>query len=102
MVTAKRNRQRHREFSREIVRRLGGRYVGGIEGQDIECGPFSIEIKTVARFIGETALAQAEKNCPEGKSPIAIIHQTRKRISKAIVLMRLDEFEEWHVPAVRL
>ena len=99
-MNPKRNRQRHREFSREIVRRLGGRYVGGIEGQDIECGAYSLEIKTRERCAPHGWMKQAVRNCPEDKTPVLVVHVMNQRIDDALVCFRLKDFEDWYVPAV--
>jgi len=101
MANPKRNRQRHREFSREIVRRLGGRYVGGIEGQDIDCEPWSAEIKTRERFTALGWMQQAVKNCPKDRTPIVVVHILQQRTDNALVMMRLKDWEEWFVPAVQ-
>ena len=100
-MSVKRNRQRHREFSREIVKRLGGRYVGGIEGQDVDCDPWSVEVKTRERFAALDWMKQAVKNCPKDRTPILVVHTVSQRIDNALVCFRLKDFEEWFVPAVK-
>jgi len=100
-MSVKRNRQRHREFSREIVKRLGGRYVGGIEGQDVELAPWSLEAKTRERFTATKWMDQAVKNCPKDLTPIVVVHVLNQRIDNALVMMRLKDWEEWFVPALK-
>lgn len=46
--------------------------------------------KYVDRFIGSTYMGQAEKNCPDGKVPIVVVHTVGRRHYTDIVLILLD------------
>jgi len=79
-----------------LASRLGGRRVGLMGKDDIDCGPFSIEVKSRKKFAGEAFLEQAERNAQPGKTPIAIVHIFGKQHSNDIVMIRLRDWEAWH------
>jgi hypothetical protein len=87
------NRDRGKRAEREVAKRVGGKRIGLMGGEDIFHPIYSIECKSRNAFVGEGFLAQAERNCPKGKTPIAIVHITHKPHGKDIVLMRLSDFE---------
>lgn len=89
-----RNKRQGKHVQKILVERLGGKNVGTIEGQDGEHEHFSIEIKHRAKFIGEAFMLQAEKNCPEGKIPLLVVHSKGKNHNDDLVLIRLKEWEK--------
>lgn len=42
----------------------------------------------VGKFIGNTYMNQAEKNCPDAKLPVAVVHTTGRRHEQDVVLLR--------------
>lgn len=87
------NRQRGKNTERAIAKLTGGKRVGILQGEDISHPVYSIEVKDRVKFAGEKFLLQAERNCEQGKTPIAIVHIHNKRHSEDIILMRLKDFE---------
>lgn len=89
------NRQRGKNNERALAKRLGGKRVGILCGEDISHQHFSIECKSRVAFAGEKFIIQAERNCPIGKTPLAIVHILKKGHGNDIVMMRLKDWEDW-------
>lgn len=70
--------------------------MGTIEGQDIEHSVFSVETKHRKKFVGNTFMNQAVKNCPAGKVPLVIVHELRQLFDNSLVMIRLKDWEEWY------
>jgi len=77
-----------------MAKRLGGKNVGTIEGQDISHPLLSGEVKHRKSFVGNTFMQQCIKNCPSGKTPVVIVHQKFQRFEDSLVLLRLKDFED--------
>ena len=92
-MTANQNRRRGKACERAVAKRVGGRRVGLMGKDDVLHPVWSLEIKSRARFAPERWLEQAERNAPPGKTPAVIVHVHFKRLSNAIVMMRLRDFE---------
>ena len=92
-MSAKRNRQRGKEVERAIARRLNGRRVGLMGGEDVAHDRFSVEVKSRQKFAGEAFMAQAKRNAPEGKIPVAVVHVHGKAHDNDLVMVRLQDFE---------
>lgn len=90
------NRDRGKANEKALAKRLGGKRVGVMGGEDVQTSDFSVEAKARQAFVGEKWMAQAERNCPEGKTPIVIVHLHRKRHGEDIVMIRLNEWEAWN------
>jgi len=109
---AKSNKYAGRGYQSKMARRLGGKSVGTIEGQDIEHPVFSFECKKMAELPGILCRkaksrdekkkgqlkdaghwTQCLKNCPEGKIPLLLMHQTGMRHEDDLVVLRLEDFE---------
>jgi hypothetical protein len=73
MNAAKQNRNRGKNTEKAIAGRLNGKRVGIFGGQDIEVGPFSVEVKDRAAFAGAGFMAQAVRICPAGKTPLVVV-----------------------------
>jgi len=91
----KRNKAQGRKVQTKVAKMIGGKSVGTIEGQDVEHPIWSIETKHRKKFIGNTFMNQAVKNCPEGKTPLVIVHELNQRHKNSLVLMRFFDWEEW-------
>ena len=92
---SKLNRNRGKNTERATAKRLGGQRVGILGGEDVSHDIWSIETKDFARFAGVKIIEQAERHCPEGKTPLAVVHIRHKPRSKDIVMMRMSDFEDW-------
>lgn len=88
-----RNRQRGKNTERALARRLGGRRIGVLEGEDINHPLLSIEAKSRQRFIGEGFMAQAKRHS-NGKIPAVIVHVHHKPHDQNLVMMELKDFQD--------
>lgn len=95
MGSLKLNRQRGKRTERKLAKRLNAKRVGILGKEDLSHPVFSIEVKSRAKFAGESFLRQAERTCERGKTPLAVVHIRGKKISNSIVLMRLKDFEDY-------
>jgi hypothetical protein len=98
MVTlVTRNKRQGRAVQSKLSKRLGGENVGTLGGEDIHFHekPWSVEAKHCKVFVGNKFMTQAESNAPKGKVPIVIVHTKNQRFSKALVMIRLADFEDW-------
>jgi hypothetical protein len=91
---ARKNRRRGKQFQWKAAKLLGGKNVGGLGGEDVEHIDYSIEAKSRASFVGKNWMEQAEKNCPEGKIPLVLIHIRKDRHEDDLVMMRLKSFQK--------
>jgi len=90
-----RNKAQGRKVQSVFAKKMGGKSVGTIEGQDVSHEIWSAEIKHRKKFIGGTFMDQAIKNCPEGKVPLVVVHTLNQRFSKSLVMMRYTDWEDW-------
>ncbi len=90
-----RNKSHGRHVQSVFAKKLGGKSVGTIEGQDISHEIWSVEVKDRKKFIGNTFMVQAVKNCPEDRTPLVIVHETGQRFAQSVVLMRFCDWEDW-------
>lgn len=96
------NKRSGRGYQYKIAKRLGGKSVGTIEGQDITVDTmiggktlqFSFEAKKRKSFIGQTFMVQAIKNCPQDRIPLVIVHETGQFHDNDILLIRLLDWEK--------
>ena len=88
------NKRRGRANEVAIAKRLGGKGIGALGGEDIFHPDMSIEAKSFKRFLGETIMQQAEANSKEGKLTISVVHIKNQSRDKDIVMMRMTDFEE--------
>jgi len=90
-----RNR-RGKQTERNIAKITGGKRIGILGRDDVQAGPFSIEVKDRLRFAGSAFMTQAVRNCPEGKTPLVVVHVTGSRHDGDLVMMRLKDWKDWH------
>lgn len=89
------NRQRGKRTERAIAKQLNGTRRGIMGGHDVDAGPFAIEVKDRVRFIGSSFMDQAVRNCPNGKRPLVVVHETGKRHDGDLVMIRLKDWIDW-------
>lgn len=84
-----------------VMKKLGGERTGtkgyGRPVEDGHAGKFSVEVKhrkDTPKWLTD-AVKQAEKNAPAGSLPIVVIHPKYARYSKSLVVVRLEQFQEW-------
>ena len=95
------NRNRGKKTESAIAKHLGGKRLGILGDDDVQAGPFSIEVKDRVKFIGRSFMAQAERNCPAGRTPLVIVHETGSRHSNDLVMMRMSDWLDWHGPLIK-
>lgn len=92
--------KRWKRIERAVARRLGGQRqpVTGRRGPDVRHQWLCIETKTRKKlplWLTE-AIRQAEAVATSDQLPVAILHEAGTRLSQALVVMRLADFEAWH------
>jgi hypothetical protein len=87
------NRRRGKDAERTLARRLNGRRTGVLGGEDISHPLLSIEVKSRARFAGESFMAQAKRHS-NGKIPAVIIHIRNRPHAQDLVMLELRDFED--------
>jgi len=90
------NRKRGKRTEAAIAKTLGGKRLGILGKDDVQAGPFSIEVKDRVKFVGTTFMEQAVRNCPEGKTPLVIVHTTGQRHDGDLVMMRMKDWQDWY------
>jgi hypothetical protein len=53
-------------------------------------------VKDRKAFVGAGFMAQAIRNCPQGKTPLVIVHVTGARHNGDLVMMRLRDWQDWY------
>ena len=87
------NRQRGKRTERKTAELLGGQRVGILGGEDVQHDKYSIECKDLGRCAVVKYVEQAERNCPEGKTPLTVIHIRGKLRENDLVIMRMKDFQ---------
>ena len=104
MTNPKKNRERGKRNEKALADRLEGKRLGilGFDDVQVEVNgiQFSIEAKSFVRYAGVKILEQAERNAPEGKIPLAIVHIKGQRRDNDLVIMRLSEWEKTIIPII--
>ncbi len=78
---------------RAIARLLGGCRCH-FEGKGVDAGRWSVEVKH-GRQVAKTIINwfdQAERNTPEGKRPLLVLHPPRLPYEESLVVLRLGDF----------
>jgi len=96
IMNPKMNRARGKRTEQALAKRLNGKRLGLLGNEDVSAGPFSVEVKSRAAFVGMSWMEQSVRNCREGKTPLVIVHLTGKRHDGDLVLMRLKDWQDWH------
>lgn len=95
-TTAKTNKRRGREYEARVARELGGMRQGLYGGEDVSAGPFSVECKTRKKVAIRSFVDQAVCNCPNGKTPLVVIHEVGRHYEDDLVVMRWSDWIEWY------
>jgi len=90
------NRDRGKRCEKALAKRLGGTRKGIMGGHDIEAGPFAVEVKSRVKFAGTSFMEQAVRNCPDGKTPLVLVHLHGTRHTEDLVMMRLKDWQDWY------
>ncbi len=95
------NNNHWKTVEKKVMQALGGQRTGpagyGRAVEDGHAGQFSAEIKHRADIPNwlKDALSQAENNAPAGSLPILVIHPKHARYTNSLVVLRLNDFQEW-------
>lgn len=87
------NRSRGKSAERSVAKALGGKRVGVLCGEDIQHDTLSVEVKSRQTFVASGWMSQACRNCPEGKTPIVVVHVHGKRHDGDMVIVRMEDFK---------
>jgi hypothetical protein len=90
------NRQRGKNTERAIAKIMGGKRIGVLCGEDIQHETWSIEVKNREKSTAHNFMNQAIRNCPQGKTPLVIIHKHKDIHGNDLVCMRLSDFEAFN------
>ncbi|MBF0488764.1 MAG: hypothetical protein HQK98_11460 [Nitrospirae bacterium] len=94
-MTTNMNRKRGKSAERAVAKRLDGKRIGIMGGQDVEHPLFSIEVKSRKAFVAGDWMSQAVRNCPDGKTPLVVVHVSGQRHNEDMVIMRMGDFEDF-------
>ena len=90
-----------KQTERAIARILGGERMSnhalGRRTPDVETTSYSVEVKhrgSLPRWL-LNAIAQAERNAPQGKLPLVILHARGHRHLDDLVVLRLGAFVDY-------
>ena len=101
------SRRKGAGYERELVHRFreampgadikrGLQYRDGAEVPDVDCPVFHVEAKRGKKPNVRAALAQADRDCRQGKIPVAVIRDDRQEAFVALPLNDfLDFVKEW-------
>lgn len=89
------NRRAGKQYERVMAKRMGAKRIGVLGKEDLEHPIWSIEAKKRRAFAGAVFMDQAVRNCPEGKTPVVMVHVTGQRHGNDLVMMRLADWEQW-------
>jgi hypothetical protein len=73
---------------------LNGIDIGILGGEDVLTDDFSIECKSVMKFVGEKWYAQCVKNNKRKKIPIVVVHIKNKSYDNDYVLININDFKK--------
>jgi hypothetical protein len=84
---------------RKIAAAVGGKRLGpGTDRADVRAEGLCCEVKrraSLPQWLTE-AVQQARRYAGAYDLPIAVFHQAGERITEALVVMRLADFQDWH------
>lgn len=89
------NRDRGKRAERDVAKRVCGKRLGVLCGEDVQHPLFSFEVKSRQTFVASNWMAQAKKNCPSGKFPAVVVHVHGKRHNDDMVILQMCDFENW-------
>ena len=91
-MNPKRNRRQGKKVESKIAELLGGRRMGTMGMEDVDCGQFSIECKNRKKFVGTGFMAQAIANRYKDKIPMVVVHVTGQRHIEDLVMIRMSDW----------
>lgn len=97
-MTPAKNRRRGKATERAVAKLTGGKRIGVLGNDDVQAGPWSIEVKGRVRFSGSAFMQQACRNCPKGKTPLVVVHVTGQRHANDLVMIRLADWLDYYGP----
>lgn len=92
-----RNRKRGKDTERALAKLLNAKRIGILGSEDLSHPIFSYEVKSRKAFVALDWLEQAKRNCPEGKTPVLVVHVNGRNHNKDCVIIDLDTWRGLHV-----
>ena len=94
------SKRRWKRHEQQIAERFGATRnpCNGKHHTDVDAGPFAIEVKTRMRLPSwlTDAVAQIVRAAGD-RTPLVILVESRQGVkTKRFVLMRMEDWEEWH------
>lgn len=91
----RRNRQRGKASQKAVAKMIGGLDIGTLGGEDVLHERFSIEVKSLTKFVGHRFMAQCEANNKRKKIPLVFIHlKGTQHEASDLVLVKYKDFKE--------
>lgn len=88
------NRNRGKRHEASVAKRLGGKRIGVLIGEDVFHHLYSIECKSRERIVTEGWFEQCEINNKDGKIPLLVTHIHGKSYDNDLVCMRMVDWEK--------
>ena len=92
--TSNKNRGRGKRFEKQVARMVNGDRIGIFGGTDVRTDGYSIECKTRVKSTVHNFMAQAERNCIAGTTPVVIVHLKGARFESDVVCMRMRDYKK--------
>lgn len=90
------NRTRGKCTERALAKITGGKRIGIMGGEDIQHDTYSIEVKNRVKSTAHKFMEQSVRNCPQGKTPLVIIHKHKDKHGDDLVCQKLRDFEAFN------
>lgn len=90
------NRMRGKAAERDVAKRLGGKRIGIMGGEDVTTNDWSIEVKSRQSCVVCNWMNQCIRNCPDGKTPMVVLHIHGKRHDQDLVVLRMRDYLDWY------
>lgn len=87
-----RNRNRGKNHEKRTAKALGACRIGIMGGEDCWSTMYSIECKSVKKFVGIKWFAQCDMNNKDKKIPMVVVHQTGLQGDNDIIMLRRKDY----------
>ena len=91
-----RNRHRGKNTERNVAKIIGGKRIGILGKDDVQAGPFSIEVKDRQKSLAHSFMAQACRNCSPVLTPLVVIHKKNSSNHDDLVCIRMKDWIDFY------
>lgn len=91
-MSAKRNRENGKAAERAVAKAFGAKRMWSLNGEDLAHPVFSIEVKSRHQSVVHAFMEQARSNCPVDRTPLVVVHHTRRPHDNDLVVVRVSDF----------